>query len=169
MPDPFDLLAIPPAFNLDAAALHRAWLAGSARLHPDRAEADADEARRLAMLAALNQSKAVLSDPIRRAEALLERLAGPSKEADKSLPEGFLVEMLEVRERLEEAAAASDPAEIAKWESWAGEQRRDAIARVGALFDAHAAAPRPGVLADIRREINAWRYIERMIEQLPRD
>ena len=168
MPDPFDLLAIPPAFNLDAAALHRAWLAGSARLHPDRAEADADEAQRLAMLAALNQSKAILSDPIRRAEALLERRGGPSKESDKSLPEGFLVEMLEVREQLEEAAA-SDPAEVGKWERWADEQRREAIARVGSLFDAHAAAPRPQTLADIRCELNAWRYIERMIEQLPRD
>lgn len=163
--DPFDLLGIPPAFDVDLAALHRAWLAGSARLHPDRLSAgssESDEAQRLALLAALNQSKAVLADPFQRGEALLARLGGASKEADKSLPDGFLIEMLEVRERLEEGVASGDAAAVGTWEAWAGEQRRGAIERVGGLF-------REGALAEVRRELNAWRYIERMIEQLPRE
>lgn len=163
MPDPFDLLNLPPTFALDAGALHRAWLAASARLHPDRAgtgTSDMEDAQRLAVLAALNQSKTTLADPFQRAEALLARLGGPAKEADKSLPDGFLMEMLDVREQLEEAAATGDPAEIGKWESWAADRRREAIARVGDLFEARD-------LAAIRRELNAWRYIERMIEQLP--
>lgn len=164
-PDPFDLLGIPPTFEVDPSALQRAWLAGSARLHPDRFSAGSaapDEARRLALLAALNQSKAALADPFQRGEALLARLGGPSKEADKSLPDSFLMEMLEVREQLEEAAASGDSAAIGKWEDWAAEQRRDAIQRVAGLF-------KDGALTELRRELNAWRYIERMIEQLPRD
>jgi molecular chaperone HscB len=163
--DPFDLLGIPPAFDVDPAALQRAWLAGSARLHPDRFAAgstESDEARRLALLAALNHSKTVLADPFQRAEALLARLGGAPKEADKSLPDGFLMEMLEVREQLEEAAVSGDAAAIGKWEDWAGEQRREAIRRVAGLF-------KDGALDEVRRELNAWRYIERMIEQLPRE
>jgi DnaJ-domain-containing protein 1 len=163
--DPFDLLGITPAFDVDPVALQRAWLAGSARLHPDRFSAgstESDEARRLALLAALNHSRMVLADPFQRAEALMARLGGPSKEADKSLPEGFLMDMLEVREQLEEAAASGDAAAVGKWEDWAGEQRREAILRVAGLF-------KDGALAEVRRELNAWRYIERMIEQLPRE
>lgn len=162
-PDPFDLLNLPPTFDLDAAALHRAWLSASARLHPDRAgpgTSEMEEAQRLSVLAAMNRAKAVLSDPIQRAEALLTRLGGPLKEDDKSLPEGFLMEMLEVREQLDEATASGHPEEISKWEAWAGDRRRDAIERVTRLFESNA-------LTDIRRELNAWRYIERMIEQLP--
>lgn len=162
-PDPFDLLNLPPTFDLDAGALHRAWLSASARLHPDRAgpgTSEMEEAQRLSMLAAINRAKAVLADPIQRAEALLARLGGPLKENDKSLPDGFLMEMLEVREQLEEATANRHPEEITRWEAWAGDRRRDAIERVKRLFES-------GALTDIRQELNAWRYIERMIEQLP--
>ncbi|MFM9959561.1 MAG: iron-sulfur cluster co-chaperone HscB C-terminal domain-containing protein [Phycisphaerales bacterium] len=172
MPDPFDILGLPARFDLDGSALHRAWLAGSARLHPDRpgqsSEPDTELAQKLAELAALNRAKSVLADPIQRAEALLERLGGgePSKESDKSLPEGFLLDMLEVREQVEQAAASRNLIEMARLEVWAGQKRQEAIETVRGLFAAHTAGDR-AALVGVRREINAWRYIERLIEQLP--
>ncbi len=180
--DPFDTLGLPARFDLDAAAVQRAWLAASARLHPDRfagaqpgvpvGVADTggpDDPQRLVAISAVNQAKAVLSDPAARAEVLLARMGGPGKSDDKSLPEGFLLDMLEVRERLEEAAATKNPDAIASLEAWAHERRAEHQERVSALFRraGGADAPDAEAMREIRLELNAWRYIDRMLEQLP--
>lgn len=160
-PDPFDQLGLAPAFDLDPAALERAYLARSAALHPDLAAGDADAARRSALL---NQSKRTLEDPERRADALLTRLGGPAREQHKALPDGFLAEIMETREAVEEAGR--DPEARARWETWAEERRREHIAVVSGLFKALGERPGPAALAAIRTRLNAWRYIERLIEQL---
>jgi molecular chaperone HscB len=158
-PDPFALLGLPRRFDLPMPDIQRAWLTRTARLHPDRPDAPPDAAERLARL---NHAHADLADPERRAAALLALLGGPSKEQDKSLPPGFLEEMLDVRERMESDLDA-DPASRERWDCWAAERRDTSIARVARLFNA---PPTPGSLREIRTELNAWRYIERMIEQL---
>jgi DnaJ-domain-containing protein 1 len=158
--DPFSALGLPAAFDVDPAALRRAFLERSKSLHPDR-EGDA------AMAAALNAAKATLEDPEKRAEALLSLWGGPAKGTDRGLPDGFLMEMMEVREAIE--GVRGDRAAVARWVNW-GEERRGAhAARVGELFARAAGAPVPeraALLAAVRRELNAWRYIERMVEQV---
>lgn len=166
MPDAFDLLGLAPDYDLAPEAIHLAWLDRSGVLHPDRATGGADHTRKLALLSRLNQARSDLADPARRAEVLLARLGGPPKEQDKSLPEGFLMEMLEVREQLEAAVGASDHSAIVAWEAWANGQREDYQARVREKFAAASAGGRD-LLSEIRAELNAWRYIDRMIEQLP--
>ena len=159
--DPFDVLGLPPAFRLDASTLERAFLSRVARLHPD---AGGDDDGGLA--AEINEARAALADPERRANALLARLGGPGKEADKGLPGGFLAHIMEVREQIEADLAASGPEARARWRAWAAARRDEYVARVGVLFagagDPAAAASR----VEIRRELNAWRYIERLVEQL---
>jgi DnaJ-domain-containing protein 1 len=162
-PDPFDALGVPAAFDLDRAAIERAYLVRSAALHPDLARAD-DEAPR--KMAALNLARRTLEDPERRAAALLERLGGPSKERDRSLPPNFLAQMMETREEIEGAIASRDPDQRSRWESWAEERRREAIGEVSGLFRRLSNPPAPGELAAIRVRLNAWRYLERLIEQL---
>lgn len=163
-PDPFDLLGVAAVFDLDPAELERAYLARSAALHPDLAAGDADVARRSAVL---NQSKRILEDPERRADALLSRLGGPTREKHKALPDGFLAEIMETREAVEEAGR--DPGARARWEAWAEERRREHIAIVSGLFKALGEPPDPAALSAIRTRLNAWRYIERLIEQLDPD
>ena len=160
------MIGVPASFELDTAALRSAWLARSAQLHPDRATSDADASDQQAALARVNHAMRTLGDPLQRAEALLARLGGAGKENDKSLPDGFLAQMLEVREEVEEAAG--DAAATAKWETWAQAERNEHEARVAALFRrALASAPADTeALRQIRTQLNAWRYIDRMIEQL---
>lgn len=159
--DPFDLLGVPPTFRLDGDALRRAWLVRAAGAHPDAAgEASAG------LAASLNDARATLADPEARANALLARLGGPSKEADNRLPDGFLVEIMGVREELEAAEESGDAAELARLWRWAEEAREGHIAAVGEAFDVLGQAPAADALAAIRRELNAWRYIERMLEQI---
>jgi len=158
--DPFAVLGQPRRFDIDEPALQRAWLAKSAAVHPDRAGDDEASAERVAEL---NRARATLTDPERRANALLRLLGGPAKEQDRSLPDGLLAEMLEVREEMESDLADSGEVARRKWEAWADERRAGHMARVGGLF---AQPAKPETLKAIRRELNAWRYIERMIEQL---
>ena len=51
-------------------------------------------------------------------------------------------------------------------ETWAHEQRDGHKARVTALFEQHAEDSNPDLLRKIRLELNRWRYMERMIEQM---
>lgn len=163
MADAFDLLNLPPAFDLDPAHLRRAYLLRSAQIHPDVAGQDEEAARRSALL---NEAKDALEDPERRADTLLLRLGGPPRERERSLPDGFLASIMETRMAVEEAIASGDPAERRRWEGWATDQRGRHIGRVGAMFAALGSPPAPDDLRAIRTELNAWRYIERLIEQL---
>ena len=162
--DPFDVLGIAPAFPVDQAALRSAWLKATARHHPDRAP-DPEEAHRT--LALVNEANRALADPERAAGALLTRLGGPTPDKHKALPDGFLMEMLEVRDQLEEAKQSRDPGDIARLEAWADEQRAMWIERVTTLFASHGESD--DRRDEIRESLNAWRYIERLIEQLDPD
>ncbi|MDX2116254.1 MAG: hypothetical protein SFZ24_11645 [Planctomycetota bacterium] len=168
--DPFALLQLPRTYAIDRAALTRAWLTATARLHPDRPDAPDDAARALAVI---NLARAELEDDERRAAALLALSGGPSKETDQSLPGGFLVEMLETREQAEWDIQNEGDAARTRWGEWAEQRRAAHRATVTDLFSRHADAPpdspaAAAILRDIRRELNAWRYIERMLEELAR-
>lgn len=162
-PDPFDTLGLVPSFDLDPAALERAYLALAARAHPDAAPDDPEAARRSARL---NEARRILADPEQRANALLGRLGGPAKEQEKGLPPGFLPGIMQTREEIEEAIASGADAARARWEAWAAERRAEHVRSASRLFREVSSPPTPGALRAIRVELNAWRYTERLIEQL---
>lgn len=162
--DPFSILGAPPRFDLDLGRIQRAYLERSASLHPDLGTGVVGGTA--IDSAALNRAKSILDDPEQRADALLVLLGGPTREAERALPDGFLMDILETRERLEEALRSGDRAAAAELEAWAASQRAAHISAVRDLFAALPAAPSPTQLREIRRELNAWRYIERMLEQL---
>lgn len=153
MVDAFDRLGLEPRFDLAQGAIERAFLRRIAAVHPDASGEDGGEAAELA------DARRVLDDPERRAEALLSRLGGPGKE-DRSLPEGFLVEIMSVREDIE-----TDP-DRRKWSAWAEQRRAHHIERVARLFSGLMDGDDPDRRRAIRVELNAWRYAERLIEQL---
>lgn len=158
--DPFGVLGLPRRFALDGAEIEAAFLTRLSGVHPDLAGEDASMDA-----AALTAARAMLADPEQRAVALLAVMGGPSASQDRSLPDGFLMEMMELRERveteLEEGAGARD-----RWADFAQTRRREHIERIGAMFDALSEPASPDELGAIRRELNAWRYTERLIEQL---
>lgn len=167
--DPFELLGLPRVFSLAPDAIHAAHLTRAAAAHPDIAGAQmsADEAANQA--AALNRAKDQLLDAENRANVLLELLGGPTKEQDKTLPPDFLMEMMETREEIESAIASKQSAGIARWNAWAHERRDELSREVGELFARLGASPAHAELRAIRVRLNAWRYFERLIEQLQPD
>ncbi len=165
--DPFSILGLSPRFDLSAEEIHSAHLFRVASVHPDLAEPgqfpggepESDPA------ASLNDAKRILENPESRANALLHVMGGPSKEADRSLPPGFLMDMMETREAIEAAAKAEDPSTLQHWRQWAESQRAQYSLDVSELFRALPPKPSPANLAAIRTCLNAWRYVERLIEQ----
>jgi hypothetical protein len=181
--DPFAMLGLPRSFDLDPAVIRRAHLervtalrasAGSAPsvaeggLEPGGQRAGTIEDR----LAELNRARALLEDAEQRANALLDVLGGPGRDRDRTLPPGFLERMLEVNERVEAAVAGHDQPEIHRLLDEVEAQRHGHIRRVGELFarlaDPACAGESGVMLGQVRSELNAWRYIERLIERLER-
>lgn len=162
--DPFSLLGLPRRFDLDRAAIERAYLGRMSMVQASGDGGGDDDGG--ADPGPLNAARRILLDPESRAGALLEALGGPGKESDRSLPPGFLMEMMEVREQME--AAAGDLSALARFEQWANDRRGQHAARVAELFSEaqSGGADSAPILKNIRMELNAWRYIERMLEQV---
>ncbi|MFL5331166.1 MAG: Fe-S protein assembly co-chaperone HscB [Gemmataceae bacterium] len=145
--DHFERLGLPRRFALAADELERNYLAQSRTVHPDFAgESAMEESSRL------NEAYTTLRDPFRRVEYLLQLLGGPGAKEVSQAPPEFLEEMMDLRERMEDAK--SDPI------AWAGlEQellaRREAIVlEVGEQLD--GANPD---LRGARMRLNAARYL----------
>jgi curved DNA-binding protein CbpA len=182
--DAFDVLGIAAKFELSEDELGRAYLRAVARAHPDVGDTDHDATSFDEAAGRINEARAVLRDPEQRAATLLKRLGGPGPE-DRTLPPGFLMEMMEIREEIESAIAnaTGSAGDLVRshWRQWAGARRAAHIEAVSAHFRAlqptgDAMVPDPGAsgaelsratrLRAIRTELNAWRYAERLIEQL---
>ena len=164
--DPFTCLGFEPRFDLAPEAIRLKAVRAAARLHPDRATDPVDASRRSQELSAMNEAAAELEDDEKRANALLNVLGGPSASEDRSLPDGFLEEMLEVRMDLESVIASGDEPGRIRLSEWAINQRAMYKAQVAELFGAPGDTIDEKVRANIRGQLNIWRYIERMIEQL---
>lgn len=156
--DPFDRLGLEPCFDLTDDAIESAFLSRLAQVHPDRAGEDASHDA-----AVLTEARAALLDPESRANALLDRLGGAD---DRALPDGFLQSMLELRSEIEEDLASGDAGVRERWERWARERRIGHQERAAELLAAASGDPSADNRRAARVELNAWRYTERLIEQL---
>lgn len=168
--DPFAALGLPRRFDLDDQQIETAFLRRIAQAHPDLEPAEGHPdpgGDATADTAILIDARAVLADPERRARALV-RLLDPAGAPDRTLPDGFLMEMMELRQRIEEELAADGAHATdarARWEAFAEARRQGHIARFAALAGRSLQSD-PDALAQARAELNAWRYTERLIEQL---
>jgi len=160
--DAFETLGLEPAFDLTRASIESAYLSRISGVHPDLGDdREADAAR-------LNDARRALINDERRANLALSAHGGASAGEDASLPAGFLFEIMDIRTEIEDVLASGDEGERAKQEAWASQERAKYRELVTGLFKrlGEDSVERGGVLAEIRRTLNAWRYIERLIEQL---
>lgn len=167
--DPFALLGLPRRFRLSPTEVQVAHLRRLAHLHPDRVQDPVERIEAARAAAMLNQARSILEDEEQRANALLVLLGGAAPESDRSLPDGFLLEMMEVRERIEEAISSDDAAKRDELVAWAADERRRLLEEAGARLDAASAtseAERSEPLRQARLTLNALRYFERLLEQV---
>lgn len=106
MPDYFQLFNLPPAFELDVAALMSRYRDLQRQFHPDRFAAEPAEVQRVAVekAANINAAFAALKEPVARARHLLALAGHPvSIESATVSDTDFLMAQMELREQLEVA------------------------------------------------------------------
>jgi molecular chaperone HscB len=139
--DPFVTLGLPRRFALDVKQAENRHLDLSRTLHPDRYVKSPSAERRMALSRAIevNEAWRTIRDPIHRAEAVL-RLEGLGNEIGQTRepkPDAaFLMEVLETRERLEEARAEKNRASVHAILAEAKKQHAEAMRALGDAIDA---------------------------------
>lgn len=165
--DDFTLFGLPETHALDRADLDARWRQLQAEVHPDRFAGDGAAAQRIAMQWAVRVNEAYqrLKDPLKRAAYLCERRgAAIQAENNTAMPAAFLMQQMQWREALEEAAGA---AAVERLEAEVAVAEREMLADVARLLD--VAGDAPAAAAEVRALMFVTRFrqdIERRLDAL---
>lgn len=112
--DPFAVLGVERRMDLCPAELEARYLALSREHHPDfHTGASAEEqAAAIRRAAEINDAYRLLRNSWRRAELLVEAAEPGTIERTKTLPQTFLLEAMELAERVEDAQSDHDKAAL---------------------------------------------------------
>jgi molecular chaperone HscB len=174
MSDHFERLGLPRTFALAPADVERNYLARSREVHPDFHQTGSERAS-TELSALLNEAYATLRDPFRRAEYLLHLEGGPTAAEQKEMAPAFLMEMLELRERIEEVrSAGAGSAGAAGLQQELAGRRSALLGEVADTFAAYEALPgddsgRVALRARVRQALNAARYVGNLLRDLQAD
>jgi DnaJ-domain-containing protein 1 len=158
--NPFAVLGLEPTFDVDPRRLRAVWLQKAALHHPDAVGVGTEST-------CANDALRQLSDPLQRAEVML-RLTGAPTVDERALPPGFLLEIMDLRERADEAHG--DEQATSELVGEATDRRQAALETIGGVFRAARARPMEAVEAlEIRTQLNVVRSFDRMLEQLARE
>jgi len=107
--DFFELFSFQSKYDIDIAELKTRYRELQLKFHPDQYSADASGEKMAAvkMSSLLNDAFEVLSNPVKRAQYLLER-AGVDLQKDRHIENSILMEQMELRECFEEISHISD-------------------------------------------------------------
>jgi molecular chaperone HscB len=164
--DHFSLLNLPPKYFLDMTQLESQYLKASRQVHPDHQQgAEAEQMASEQLAARLNEAYTTLTDAFRRANYLLELQGGPSASELKETPQAFLNEMLDLRMEIEELKATK--ADLGPTENELVQRRDGLLQKAGEKLDAETKTPSD--LADIRRLLNATKFVNGLLKDLRND
>ena len=111
----FELFGLTQRFAQDRTAIDASWKDLQREAHPDKFAAQGASAQRLATQwsVRINEAYQRLKDPLKRAAYLCEMYGAPvNAENNTAMPAEFLVQQMQWRESLEEAASIDDIHEI---------------------------------------------------------
>lgn len=159
--DPFELFDLPRRHAVARDLVEARYLELSKAAHPDNVAGESVAERRRAVERAsrINAAYRILRDPVLRAEVLV-KLAGvdlDSSDPQHGAPhptQAFLLEMIDLRERLEDAGPAGLPA-----------LQREIEDRAEAALDAAVAAISGGDTRAAAEHLVARRYFQRFLEE----
>ena len=165
--DPFATLGIARRYDLDLRALEKTHRELSRVLHPDRYAGTGASERRHALSFAVevNDAWRILRDPVRRAEALF-RLAGVAvgETNEPKSNAGFLVDIMEQREVLEDAKSAKDRGAVEALAEAIAERARMSEAALADMF-ARADGDR-ALLEEKLGMLGELRFYRRFLEEV---
>ena len=156
----FDLFGLPQRFAQDPAAIAARWKDLQREAHPDKFAGEGAAAQRAALQwsVRINEAYQRLKDPLKRAAYLCELGGAPiGSESNTAMPAEFLVEQMEWREALDDAAGEADLDAIS---DSVAQRRREMLGRIGQLLDLEGDAPAAA------QEVRALMFIERFAEDV---
>jgi len=160
--DDFTLFGLAPKQALERAAIDARWRQLQAEVHPDRFAAEGAAAQRIAMQWAVrvNEAYTRLKNPLARAAYLCELRGVPiDAERNTAMPPAFLLQQMQWREALDDAAGLADVEGIA---AQMEQTERSLLAQVQRLLDddndATAAAA----------EVRALMFVQRFRQDIER-
>ncbi|MEN0006096.1 MAG: Fe-S protein assembly co-chaperone HscB [Bacteroidota bacterium] len=114
--DYFAFYEIPVSFKVDEGALKRIFYANSKKYHPDfyTLESEAKQAEILELSTLNNKAYQTLSDFDRRMKYVLDLKGVLGEEGKNTIPQDFLMEMMEVNEELMELEFDFDASKLAQ-------------------------------------------------------
>jgi len=160
--DDFTLFGLPERHALERTEIDARWRQLQAEVHPDRFAGEGAAAQRLAMQWAVRVNEAYqrLKDPLKRAAYLCERRgAAIQAESNTAMPAAFLMQQLQWREALEEAAGS---AEVEALQAEVAEAERGMLADVAHLLDV------AGDAAAAAAEVRALMFVNRFRQDIER-
>jgi len=158
--DDFTLFGLPQRHAQDRAAVDARWKALQAEVHPDRFAAEGAAAQRIAMQWAVRVNEAYrrLKDPLKRAAYLCELQGAPiDAQNNTAMPGAFLMQQMEWREALDDAASL---AEVQALADEVEADRRARLQRIALLLDEQH---EPAAAA---QEVRALMFIERFADDI---
>jgi molecular chaperone HscB len=156
----FELFGLPQRFAQERSEIDERWKQLQREAHPDKFAAQGAAAQRAALQwsVRINEAYRRLKDPLKRAAYLCQLLGAPvDAENNTAMPAEFLVEQMEWREALDEAAGEQQLEEISEGVL---ARRRETLARIQQLLDLEADAPAAA------QQVRALMFIERFAEDI---
>lgn len=160
--DDFTLFGLPPRQALERAAIDARWRQLQGEVHPDRFAAEGAAAQRIAMQWAVrvNEAYGRLKDPLRRAAYLCElRGAAVDAERNTAMPREFLMQQMQWREALDDAAALADVEAL---------DHEVAAAEKALLADVQRRLDEQGDAAGAAADVRALMFVHRFRQDLAR-
>lgn len=159
----FELFGLPVAFTLDAERLDQAYRNIQAEIHPDRFAHAGEAEQRLSMqwTTRVNEAYQSLKKPFERARYLL-LLQGIDAMDPKntSMAPDFIMQQMEWREALEEAARARDMGRLQALENDLRRQSKALLAELERRIDAEKNYP---LASETLRKL---RFMDKLLEEI---
>ena len=158
--DDFRLFGLPQRFALDLDDLDRRWKALQRQVHPDRFAAQGAAAQRVAMQWSVRVNEAYnrLRQPLKRAAYCCElRGAAIEAESNTTMPAAFMLQQMEWREALDEAATES---ELDILYQQTRQARQAGLDRLADLLDVQGDAPAAA------QQVRALMFVDRFADEV---
>jgi molecular chaperone HscB len=168
--DKFAVLGLPRAYEIDDRALDETFHALSRKLHPDRFARATPRERRFSLeqTTLLNDAYRTLRDPVKRAEHLLAlrgvKVAGEERGSGQAMPQEFLEQALEDREKLLEAKMEGGPGAVAQLAQGVRTKRQQAMDEIATAL--REQRPTPAQLKRTAELLARLRYYARYLDEV---